>query len=115
MHCLAQVRAGESLTHGPTPRMTVVELIFQGFRGQYRNRPEASEGIYQRTSTAPQVKPPPIASISTMSPALIRPSLAATSRASGMDAAEVLPWESRVITTRSIGIQKFRAAPSRTP
>ena len=43
-----------------------------------------------RARLAPQVKPPPIASNITRSPGLMRPSLIATSNASGTDAAEVL-------------------------
>src|SRR5450432_438076 len=56
---------------------------------------------HHRINTAPQVKPPPIASIITRSPFLIRPSREATSRASGIEAAEVLPCNSTVFTTFS--------------
>ena len=41
---------------------------------------------YQRSRAAPQVRPPPIASSSTRSPRLMRPSLTATSSASGTEA-----------------------------
>src|SRR5436305_13826939 len=43
---------------------------------------------HQRTSAAAQVKPPPIASSNTRSPRLIRPSLIATSSASGIERSE---------------------------
>ncbi len=46
---------------------------------------------YQRSSTEPQVKPPPMASSSTMWPRLMRPSPTASHSANGMEAAEVLP------------------------
>ena len=49
---------------------------------------------HHRTSAAPQVKPPPIASSSTRSPRLMRPSVTATQSASGIEAADVLPWRS---------------------
>ena len=59
--------------------------------------------VYQRSSTAPQVKPPPIASSSTRSPFLMRPSATATESASGTEAADVLPCRSTVVTTFSLG------------
>jgi hypothetical protein len=46
---------------------------------------------YQRASTAPQVNPPPIASISTRLPSLTRCSSKAWFKASGIEAADVLP------------------------
>ena len=52
--------------------------------------------FHQRTSAEPQVKPPPMASSSTRSPFLMRPSLTATLSASGIEAAEVLPCWSTV-------------------
>src|SRR5207244_1591472 len=58
---------------------------------------------YMRASTAPQVKPPPTPSISTLSPGLTRPSRTAWSSASGIDAAEVLPCWSTVTTIFSSG------------
>src|SRR4051794_358016 len=51
------------------------------------------------SAAAPHVKPPPIASSTTRSPRLIRPSLTAVSNASGTEAAEVLAWRSTVTTT----------------
>src|SRR5580704_10573291 len=53
---------------------------------------------YHLTSAAPQVRPPPSASISTRSPGWMRPSPTASSSASGIDAAEVLAWRSIVTT-----------------
>src|SRR6202051_3111001 len=47
---------------------------------------------YQRTSAAPQVKPPPMASSSKRSPRLMRRSATASASASGIEAAEGLPW-----------------------
>ena len=46
---------------------------------------------HQRRIAEPQVKPPPIASSSTRSPRLMRPSALASASASGIEAAEVLP------------------------
>ena len=65
--------------------------------------PTAGTTTYQRISTAPQVKPPPIASSITKSPLRMRPSFTATSSASGTDAAEVLPVYamSRAMVSRS--------------
>src|SRR3954447_12971049 len=54
---------------------------------------------YQRSSAEPQVNPPPIASSKTRLPFLMRPSATATASASGIDAADVLPWRSTVSTT----------------
>ena len=61
------------------------------------------EANHQRSSAEPQVKPPPIASSMTRCPGLMRPSATATSSASGMEAAEVLPCRSTVETTLSVG------------
>src|SRR5215475_2682262 len=55
-------------------------------------------GGYQRTKAAPQVKPPPMASSSRRSPRLMRRSASASASASGIDAADVLPWRSTVVT-----------------
>ena len=52
-----------------------------------------------RTSDAPQVKPPPMASNITRSPFLMRPSAMPAQSASGIEAAEVLPCLSTVMTT----------------
>ena len=46
---------------------------------------------YQRSNTAPQVNPPPTPSSSSVWPGRMRPSRTASSSASGIDAAEVLP------------------------
>src|SRR5665213_1567737 len=56
---------------------------------------------HQRISEAPQVKPPPIASIITRWPRWMRPSRTASVSASGTEAADVLAWRSTVITTFS--------------
>jgi hypothetical protein len=55
--------------------------------------PRAGEEFspYSLASTAPQVKPPPMASIRTRFPGFIRPSRTPASKASGIEAAEVLP------------------------
>src|SRR5258708_15778383 len=50
----------------------------------------ATRRCYQRAMLAPQVNPPPRASISTRWPGRMRPSPTASSSASGIDAAEVL-------------------------
>src|SRR5437016_12456396 len=54
---------------------------------------------YQRTRAEPQVNPPPIASKRIKLPDLMRPSATAAQSASGIEAAEVLPWRSTVETT----------------
>src|SRR4029077_3307061 len=64
---------------------------------------------YQRSRTDPQVKPPPIASSMTRSPGLMRPSAMPTERASGIEAAEVLPCRSTVRTTFSGASPSFLA------
>src|SRR5437868_8087968 len=65
------------------------------------------------SAAAPHVKPPPIASNTTTSPRLIRPSLTAVSNASGTDAAEVLACSSTVTTTFASGSPSFLAVASR--
>ena len=55
--------------------------------------------IQYLSNAEPQVKPPPKASINRISPRWIRPSRTATSRASGTEAADVLPCSSTVTTT----------------
>src|ERR1041385_3204259 len=67
---------------------------------------------HQRTRAAPQVKPPPIASNNTRSPRLMRPSFTATSSASGIEAADVLPCRSTVVTTFSGAMPSLCAEPS---
>src|SRR5436853_536281 len=67
------------------------------------------EARYQRSSVAPQVKPPPIASSRMRSPFLMRPSATATDSASGIDAADVLPCLSTVMTTFSGAMPSFTA------
>jgi hypothetical protein len=75
-----------------------------------RDRPTSrnTASLYQRSTTAPQASPPPIASVSSRSPGLKpRFHAAATDSASGIEAAEVLPWSCTVTTTRSIGRPSF--------
>src|SRR4029077_4213629 len=67
---------------------------------------------YQRTSAAPQVKPPPIASNNNRSPRLMRRSASASARASGIDAAEVFPWRSTVVTIFPGAMPSLCAEPS---
>ena len=55
----------------------------------------------QRQRLAPAVYPAPTAANNTKSPFLRRPSVMASSVANGMVAAVVLPYLSRLITTRS--------------
>ena len=59
------------------------------------------------SSTAPQVKPPPTPSSITVSPRLIVPSRTASSSASGIDAADVLPCSSTVTISLSSGSFSF--------
>src|SRR5215204_5223726 len=69
-------------------------------------------GCYQRTSEAPQARPPPMPSSSSKSPFLMRPSLTAVSSARGIEAADVLACLSTVTTTRSGGRPSLRPVPS---
>ena len=52
---------------------------------------------YQRNKLVPQVRPAPKPHITTRSPRLMRPSRLASSRAIGMEAADVLPTRSRLL------------------
>src|SRR5689334_395036 len=72
-----------------------------------------SEFFQYLSAAAPHVKPPPIASSTTMSPCWILPSLTALSKASGTDAADVLACSSTVTTTFSDGRPSFFAVASR--
>src|SRR5439155_20265459 len=56
-------------------------------------------GIVQRATDAPQVAPPPNATNPIRSPGLGRPARASSSRLMGIDAEEVLPYRSMLITT----------------
>src|SRR5439155_3230902 len=67
---------------------------------------------YHRTTLAPQVRPPPSASISTRWPGRMRPSATASSSASGIEAAEVLAWRSIVTTVLSRGRPSLRPTAS---
>src|SRR5205823_483131 len=60
-----------------------------------------------RRSTDPQVKPPPTPSSMTCCPVRMRPSRAATSSASGIEAADVFACTSTVVMRRSIGNLSF--------
>src|SRR5256885_5636898 len=60
-------------------------------------------------STAPQVKPPPTPSSSTVCPGLTWPLRTPWSSASGIEAAEVLPCWSTVTTTLSMDSLSLRA------
>src|SRR6266545_1818916 len=62
------------------------------------------------SNAEPHVRPAPIPVISTRSPFLKRPSPAASASASGMEPAEVLPYRSTLITTRSGRMPSFSAA-----
>src|ERR1700733_9294532 len=67
---------------------------------------------YHRSSAAPQVKPPPIASSKSKSPRLIRRSATASASASGIEAAEVLPCLSTVLTILVGAMPSLWADPS---
>src|ERR1700747_1054281 len=70
---------------------------------------EFGEQAHQRINADAQVNPPPIASIITKSPRLILPSLHATARASGIDAADVFACKSIVTMTLLGAIPSFSA------
>src|SRR5262245_10206110 len=83
-----------------------------GFRFAQSELPIPPRSAYHRISVAPQVKPPPMASSITRSPRLMRRSCTASASASGIEAAEVLPWRSSVSTTCSGLSPSFLATPS---
>ena len=64
--------------------------------------PRAGSAVHS-IATAPEVKPAPKATMTMLSPTLTRPSLTASASAIGTDAAEVLPYLSRLTNIRSIG------------
>ena len=63
----------------------------RGLRGIVYVTHQRVTSTYQRKTTDPHAKPPPIASVTIRSPGLICPRAQATDSASGMDAADVLP------------------------
>src|SRR6185503_12831639 len=69
--------------------------------GALARKHDGSGHVQYSRSTEPQVKPPPTPCISTVSPGFTRPSRTATSRASGIEAADVLAWRSTVTMQRS--------------
>ncbi len=77
--------------------------------GKYKREFHVLETDQNLRRTAPQVKPPPTPSSIKVSPRLMRPSRTAASSASGIEAAEVLPWRSTVVMTFSIGRPSFFA------
>src|SRR5262249_54062024 len=115
---LAQVRACDCFSGHRPPRFRrsiyPSELSHDISLGRSGQRGAAGRfpGNHQRTSVAPQVKPPPIASSMTSSPCLMRPSATATVSASGIDAAEVLPCLATVLTTLLDAIPSFLAESS---
>src|SRR5262249_44578091 len=58
------------------------------------------------TSALPHEIPAPSAHMSTVWPGLIRPSLIASSRAMGIEALDVLPYRSMLMTNRSGGMSR---------
>jgi len=66
-----------------------------------------------RSTTAPQVSPPPMASSRRSCPLRIRPSSMACDSARGIEAAEVLAWFDTVEITREPSMPSRRATPSR--
>ena len=67
---------------------------------------------YQRISDAPQLRPPPKATVQTSCPGCSLPDRDASSSATGTDAADVLPKRSTLTMTRSFGIPRRSAAES---
>src|ERR1700720_314338 len=110
----AGAMAGRSQAVGEEFRDQVAANGEWGGANSRRSKPElATRPLpYHRSSVAPQVNPPPIASSRIRSPFLIRPSATATDSASGIDAAEVLPCLSTVITTFSGAMPSFTAEAS---
>ncbi len=62
-----------------------------------RNISFQTENGYQRTRADAQVRPPPNESSRTRSPSFTFPALLASSRAIGIEAADVLPYRSKLI------------------
>src|SRR5581483_1845012 len=97
---LCEIRTRERLaTHDPAPSplhptVTDANCGIPGGQQQAAEIAHINQGgvdFYQRASAAPHVSPPPMASISTSRPSLKRWSSKAWLRASGMEAADVLP------------------------
>ena len=104
----AELRASHRMPgHGALPRLPEVNRPAKASSNSQTPASRFNQRAYQRNRLAPQLKPPPSASISTRSPRLIRPSATAASRASGIEAAEVLAWRSMVRTTFSGGRPSF--------
>src|ERR1700729_378475 len=62
-----------------------------------------------RHATAPHERPPPNATKTTRSPGFRRPARTVSERASGIDAADVLPYSAMLTTTFSSGRSRYRA------
>ena len=69
--------------------LCVLDVTESGFVVMELAEGGTREEVNQRTSAAPQVRPPPIAAKSTNCPGFRRPSAAASESASGTEAAEV--------------------------
>ena len=69
---------------------------------RHRRRSAGGSAVHSM-ATAPEVKPAPKATMTIWSPTLTRPSLTASASAIGTDAADVLPYLSRLTNILSIG------------
>ncbi len=88
----SQVHAGQSLvTHGCPLRVSRRRMSPQEMRVNNNGLGRAVDAHYQRRTTDPQARPPPIASVTRRSPWWIWPRALPTESASGIEAAEVLP------------------------
>src|SRR5665213_79914 len=115
-HRLGEIGAGERIGgHGVRDSVTTLRRVCgDEFPVNVKGiELDVQTAAYKRTRPAPQVSPPPIASMRTRSPRLIRPSATATAKASGTEAAEVLPCSAMVEMKRSAGRCSRRAVPSR--
>ena len=86
-------RAGSG-RRNPSRRAVRTDDVAGGDRG-VAERPAAGSAVHSM-ATAPDVNPAPNATMTIWSPTLTRPSLTASARAIGTDAADVLPYRSRL-------------------
>ncbi len=105
----AEASSRVSRTAGWSPQALSMPTDCEPWPGKTNANEVMAMWFRSRADTAPHVKPPPTPSSMTVSPARTRPPRTATSSASGIDAAEVLPCRSTVTMTLSIGSFSLRA------